>query len=138
MLAPQIIGNLRVALDFDSNKVSKLQSHAEKNSGGTLATHGACNISAGLYIHLRQENTLKFGHCYSSEKAKHYIILVRSSESLNTRIRYSTYSPNFKSQKGSWTIEALNFGIITSQITSYLPNNPRKVKLLYIEDLIFF
>ena len=54
---------------------------------------------------------------------------------LNTRVRYSTYSPNFKSQKGS--IEALNFCLITSQITSYLHNNPRKVKLLYIEDLIF-
>ena len=36
--------------------------------------------------------------------------------SLDIRVSYSTYLPIFKSQKGS--IEALNFLIITSSITS--------------------
>jgi hypothetical protein len=59
------------------------------------------------------------------------MVLIRESStqlivySLDTCIRYSTYSPIFKSQKGS--IEALNFFILTSSIISQLPHNHRKI-----------
>ena len=103
-----------MALDLDSDKASKLQSQrrtqSSDRSGGTLLMVRAI-YSTGLYIYIHRI-TSAWRMCEVRPSLlirEGNTLLVRYS--LDTHARYSTYSPNFKSQKDS--IEALNFCIIT-------------------------
>ena len=107
-----------MALDLDSenfkaekNSTAQYSFRTPDRSGGTLLMVRAI-YSAGLSIYI---------HGITSAKRMREVqpsLLVREGNTLlvryllDTRARYSTYSLNFESQKGS--IEALNFLIITS------------------------
>jgi hypothetical protein len=113
MPAPQS-QSLRVTLDLDtgSDKFQSFNHGEELNTTVQLQIMVRAIYSAGLSIYI---------HGITSDKRTREVqplLLVREGNTLliryllDTRVRYSTYSPNFKSQKGS--IESLNFCIITS------------------------
>ena len=115
--------SLRLTLDFNSDKFQCFINHRRRSRQRSTASK--LQIDRGIACYMMHAiyctRLALFIHKITSAKKTREVrpaILVRESSTqlimylLDTCVRYSTYLPIFKSQKGS--MEALNFLVITS------------------------